>query len=136
MFRSADTYGFNWLPREQESVEGCPGFCGGISFWRQEAHLFRDALIALPVRSLLGKLLFFYLFTHYISCLFYFLCFVFSISYLIPTILSVSFWFYAAVSDKLVSQLRCFEIYARVRLILQLSASYTRYLKQFFYNMV
>ena len=57
---------------------GGKGFCGWVSFWCQEAHHFRHALILLPVRGPQGNCYF---------CIYFFHVIVFSIHYLIPTFL-------------------------------------------------
>ena len=66
-------------------------FWGRVSFWRQKAHLFRHAWIALPVRRPSGKL--FFLYSFYFMFIFIFIFYaitLFLISYLINTSFQVS----------------------------------------------
>ena len=76
----------NWLSREKGhvlSVEVCQRNWGCVSFWHQEAHLFRYARIALSVRGPLGNC-YFSIHLFYFVFIFFMLLF-FLISYSIPT---------------------------------------------------
>ena len=64
----------NWLLREKGPSDG-KGFSDGFLFWHQEAHLFRNVWIVLPIRGPLGDCHFCIYLFHFLFIVFLFLFF-------------------------------------------------------------